>query len=97
MSRRRQVKTPVWVWDWKLKKYLRLPPGLIQFSDGKWGIPNDPWPSNEMVDFHHEHHYLFQFEPDHLLLSWKRIILRQRGPEKYQPNKGKARIVRVQR
>jgi hypothetical protein len=93
------VKTPAWVWDWKLKRYLTLPPGLMQFDDGRWGFSSDPWPEEEMLNFHREYHYLFRFEPDHVLLPWKRVVLRQTGPgpKKYQPNKDKARITKVQR
>jgi len=92
------MKTPAWVWDWKQKKYLRLPPGLIRFDDGNWGFRRNPYPEGEWLDFHREHYYLFRYEPDTPYVFWERIILRkQPGPKKYQPNKDKARITKVQR
>ena len=91
------MKTPVWVWDWKQKKYLRLPPGLVQFEDGNWGFLSEPWPEKELILFLYEYNYLFRIEPEDPFAYWQRAVLIKRGPEKYQPNKDKARITKVQR
>jgi hypothetical protein len=91
------MKIPIWVWDKRQKKYLRLPPGLQQFHDGKWGFPSVPWPNQEMVDFYDNHRYLFRLEPGDILHYWRRAVLKKPGPDKYQPRKDKARITKVQR